>query len=190
VTDEYEAPRHDGDEELTAGGDVEELLATYRTGLEVRDAEGGDDDREVAADGGRCVEPELDPDASLDVTHARCTYDVYGGRQSSGNQKRHLENTEPPTSGWLGNPYPMGPDTVAERRRVIAAYTFAFMEKVQTDADFRAAVEGLRGQSVACWCRGSTQARQPDNWCHLDVVAAWLDGDLSPVYAYLRGDDA
>jgi hypothetical protein len=133
--------------------------------------------------------PDLD---GLDVAHfARSseTLDAYGGRKRWGDVLHHAANTDPTDPGWLGNPYQMDGDTVAERRRVIAAWTRYFLARVQRDAEFRAAVENLRGQRVACWCRGVSQQRTPDTWCHLDVVDAWLSGDLTPVYAYLRGAD-
>lgn len=131
--------------------------------------------------------PELD--GTIEVGHMRSgsDHDVYGGR-ASGEGVRHMGNTEPPVRGWLGNPYQMDDDTVEERRRVIAAYLRDFLEHLEADDCFREAVLGLRGQRVACWCRGVTQERTPSTWCHLDVVACWLEGDLAPVFAYLNGD--
>lgn len=132
--------------------------------------------------------PELD---TLEVAHfarSSATYDRYGGRKRPDGNLAHAANTEPTEPGWLGNPFQMDGGTVPERRRVVAAFTRFFLDRVARDAEFRAAVEDLRGKRVACWCRGVTQDRTADTWCHLDVVAAWLSGDLSPVYAYLRGD--
>lgn len=139
-------------------------------------------------DGG--VVPALE---SLEVAHfARSseTFDVYGGRGRRDDRLAHAENTEPGERGWLGNPYEMDGDSLDERRRVIAAFTRYFLDRVQSDQEFRQAVEDLRGQRVACWCRGVSQERTPDTWCHLDVVASWLSGDLSPVYSFLRGGEA
>jgi len=127
---------------------------------------------------------------SMEVGHMRAEHDVYGGRDRQDGHLRHMGNTEPPTRGWLGNPHEMDEETVAERRRVIAAFLSRFVARVEQDDTFRQAVESLRGRRVACWCRGVSQDRTPENWCHLDVVAAWLDGDLSPVSAYLYGEDA
>lgn len=130
---------------------------------------------------------------TLEVCHAarsNQTADQYGGRKRRNGQLCHLGNTNPPTPGWLGNPYQMDDDSVEERRRVIAAYLDAFLDRVQRDQQFRDAVERLRGKRVSCWCRGVTQDRTPSRWCHLDVVAAWLSGDLRPVYDYLRGADS
>jgi len=131
--------------------------------------------------------PDLD---TLEVAHtsrSTTTADQYGGRSNRNGQLRHMNNTVPPTPGWLGNPHEMDEDTVEERRRVIAAFARDFLDRVESDAQFRDAVRRLEGKRVSCWCRGVTQPRRPDNWCHLDVVAAWLAGDLSPVYCYLRG---
>lgn len=144
----------------------------------------------MSADGdredGEC--PDLE---TLEVAHtARSaeTFDMYGARKRRNGQLCHMNNTNPPAPGWLGNPHEMDEKTVEERRRVIAAFLRDFLDRVAEDAQFRDAVERLRGQRVACWCRGVSQERTPDSWCHLDVVAAWLSGDLSPVYAYLRGE--
>jgi len=136
------------------------------------------------------VVPSLD---GLEVAHfARSseTFDVYGGRKRRGDDLAHAENTDPTDPGWLGNPFLMDDDAddVDERRRVIAAFTRYFLDRVDDD-EFRSAVTDLRGQRVACWCRGVSQDRTPETWCHLDVVDAWLSGDLTPVYDYLRGDD-
>jgi hypothetical protein len=81
-------------------------------------------------------------------------------------------------------------DDVQERRRAIAAYLSAFLDRVQADDGFRDAVDDLRGKRVACWCRGVSQDRTPSNWCHLDVVEAYLAGDLAPVYDYLRATES
>ncbi|AGC65567.1 hypothetical protein K745_gp42 [Haloarcula hispanica virus PH1] len=130
---------------------------------------------------------------TLEVVHvgrSSETLDVYGGRKRRDGDLAHAQNTNPPAPGWLGNPYTMDDDSTAERRRVIAAWTDYVLERVKRDEDFADALERLRGKRVACWCRGVSQERTPDTWCHLDVVAAYLAGDLTPVYDYLRGDDA
>lgn len=138
-------------------------------------------------DGG--VIPTLD---GLEVAHfARSseTWDVYGGRrQKSGGDLAHAANTDPGSRGWLGNPFQMDGKSVEERKRVIAAFTRYFLDRVADDDEFREAVEDLRGKRVSCWCRGVSQERTPERWCHLDVVDAWLTGDLTPVYDYLRRD--
>lgn len=146
---------------------------------------GADGSNALAADGGT-QEPVL---AGIEVAHrarSSSTYDEYGGRHGDGDKLSHAANTDPGDPGWLGNPYIMEEETIEERRRVIGAFLRYFVDRIEDDDEFREAVEDLRGQRVACWCRGVTQGRTPDKWCHLDVVDAWLSGDLSPVYDYLR----
>lgn len=126
----------------------------------------------------------------IEVGHMRNEFHAYGGRSRQGDHLAHMNNTEPGARGWLGNPYLMdGGDQEAERRRVIHAFLLDFMARVENEPAFRQAVEDLRGQRVACWCRGACQRRHAGNWCHLDVVAAYLDGDMEPVHEYLRGDE-
>ncbi|AAY24974.1 ORF 48 [Haloarcula hispanica virus SH1] len=134
--------------------------------------------------------PDLETLEVAHVARSSETIDVYGGRKRRDGDLCHAKNTNPPAPGWLGNPFVMDGDTVAERRRVIAAFARCFLERVEEDEDFREAVERLRGKRVACWCRGVSQDRTADTWCHLDVVGAWLSNDLTPVWGYLRGDDA
>lgn len=43
----------------------------------------------------------------------------------------------------------------------------AVRAKVDSDDEFRAAVENLRGQTLACWC-----VPKP---CHGDVILSYLD---------------
>lgn len=123
----------------------------------------------------------------LEVGHVRGQFDHYGARRRVDDELRHMNNTDAGDPGWLGNPYLLDDD--GTRREVIAAFTRDFLERVDADPEFREAVEGLRGQRAACWCRGVSQQRDPSNWCHLDVVACWLDDDLAPVREYLRGTD-
>jgi hypothetical protein len=123
----------------------------------------------------------------MKVAHMRGHCDHYGGSYLEGHKVRHMNNTEAMEDGWLGNPHSI--ITASEDRRcAIAAYLRDFLTRIEEDAEFAAAVEGLRGQQVGCWCRGVSQSRTGSNFCHLDVVAAWIEGDLSPVYAYLRGE--
>lgn len=124
----------------------------------------------------------------MTVGHVRGRYDVYGGRRRIDGEIRHMANADPEAPGWLGNPHDLG-DTAADRRDGIARFTRDFLDRVERDEEFRSAVEGLQGQRVGCWCRGHHQERTAANWCHLDVVAAWVNGDMTPVLDYLRGVD-
>jgi len=145
---------------------------------------------EIATDGGVIV-PDLS--GSITVCHRRNEeIDTYGGRSRQGDTLTHMMNAEPPAPGWLGNPFAIdksASDQVAERRRVIARYLSEFLDRINRDEEFEAAVEGLRGQRVACWCHGPSTTVTEENVCHLDVVKAYLDDDLTPVYNYLRGED-
>lgn len=125
---------------------------------------------------------------SMTVGHVRGRFDVYGSRKHIDGEIRHMANADPEAPGWLGNPHDLG-DSEATRRDGIARFTHDFLDKIERNDEFRSAVEGLRGQRVACWCHGTHQERTAANWCHLDVVAAWLDGDLTPVLDYFRGAD-
>lgn len=146
---------------------------------------------EIATDGGQVITPSLS--GTITVCHTRNeNIDTYGGRKRRGGSMAHLQNTQPPEPGWLGNPFAIdkkADDQEAERRRVIAAYLREFFDKIERDEEFRAAVEGLRGQRVACWCHGPSTTVTEANVCHLDAVKAYLNGDLTPVYNYLRGEE-
>lgn len=56
------------------------------------------------------------------------------------------------------------------REESVAQYESWFKEKVQSDDDFRAAVEELRGETLGCWCKPKP--------CHGDVILAYLRGNL------------
>lgn len=130
---------------------------------------------------------------SIEVAHAARsggTGAVYGGPRLRDGEPVHGGNVEAGEPGWLGSPFTVDGGDVEDRRRMIAAYLRWFLDRVVDDDEYREAVEDLRGKRVTCWCRGVTQARTPETWCHLDVVAAWLSGDLSPVFRYLRGETA
>lgn len=90
--------------------------------------------------------------------------DVYIGRGSRG---------EIPTSvglkGYFGNPFVLkNQDDPAERERVLIEYRAWFLKRVQENSVFAAAIEGLKGKSLGCFC----SPRE----CHGDVIAEWLEG--------------
>lgn len=120
----------------------------------------------------------------LTVAHTKNNIDQYGARRRRDGEIRHMNNTNPPEPGWLGNPYHLPDDADEEERRdIIGKFAADFVERVEDD-EFRAAVERLRGKDVGCWCRGITVDRSAGSWCHLDVVDCWLRGDLDPVRDY------
>jgi hypothetical protein len=115
------------------------------------------------------------------VSHVSEDTDLYGGRANRG---RCMGETDPPRSGWLGNPH-----RVADhgREEAIEKFREDFVEQLRTDWGFANACVSLPGQSVACHCRQSNED-EPD--CHLDVVrsllldgtvfaAAYYDHDIS-----------
>jgi hypothetical protein len=130
-------------------------------------------------------------DAGLTVAHAgrsAGTDATYGARRRGPDGLLHMNNTDAGEPGWLGNPYLMDDRTVAERRRVVAAYLRDFLDRLDADPNFVQHVESLRGGRALCWCRGVSQDRTRETFCHLDVVNGWLRGDLRPVFEFLRGE--
>ena len=83
------------------------------------------------------------------VVHCKREKGVYIGRPS-----------------FLGNPFTIGKD--GTREEVIEKYRDYFWRRIYFDAEFKAAVEKLRGQDLACWC--APQA------CHGDVIVEYLEG--------------
>lgn len=65
----------------------------------------------------------------------------------------------------FGNPYRIG-----TRDEVCDAYEMRFGVFVRGFPSFRAAVLGLQGKRLYCWCA-------PER-CHADTIAAWLNGKL------------
>jgi hypothetical protein len=71
--------------------------------------------------------------------------------------------------GWLGNPFTLEDHTRAES---IARFRELFEWRLEADPRFRAAVAGLAGETLGCWCR-SVDADAPA--CHGDVIAEHAD---------------
>jgi hypothetical protein len=68
----------------------------------------------------------------------------------------------------LGNPFPLDDPKDAEKRAlVIEQYRVWFLERVENDDSFRAAVEAVRGRDLGCWCVPRA--------CHGDVILEWLE---------------
>jgi hypothetical protein len=68
----------------------------------------------------------------------------------------------------FGNPYELrDPRDEEARRRVIEQYQAWFHERIETDPEFRAETERLRGHDLGCWCAPRA--------CHGDVIIAWLE---------------
>lgn len=93
--------------------------------------------------------------------------DVYIGRGPGG---RCLLNTGPLDYGWLGNPYPL--DEAESRASSIENFRADFLALLKSDAEFRAEVEKLSGQTLGCWCQGVDESLPR---CHGEVIAEWAD---------------
>ena len=71
----------------------------------------------------------------------------------------------------FGNPFRLEEDGGDyTREESVAQYEKWFKKKIQTDPDFREAVEDLRGETLGCWCKPKA--------CHGDVILAYLRGNL------------
>lgn len=81
----------------------------------------------------------------------RDRHDVYVGRPSIFGNPFHTKAGE-------------------DRMQVIARYKDYFLERVESDPEFRAAAEKLRGKILGCHCKPKP--------CHGDVIAAWCNGEL------------
>ena len=94
--------------------------------------------------------------------HETDNYDIDIGRADGGES--HINNTRVGEPGWLGNPYALSKGF--SRDESIRRYRVDFAERLCESGRFRAAVEGLRGQTLGCWCA-------PER-CHGDVILAYL----------------
>ena len=81
-------------------------------------------------------------------------YDVYIGRGSP-----------------FGNPYVIGPD--GDRGEVIEKYRQYFLKRIEEDPIFKDNVIGLRGKTLACFCKPKA--------CHGDIIIEWLNSQTITV---------
>lgn len=87
------------------------------------------------------------------------------GRANSGNAV--MTNTAPGEPGWLGNPYRLDGDGGDwTREGSVERYREAFHRMAAGSAEFRSAVEDLRGSILMGWCTPEL--------CHGDVLLEWL----------------
>ena len=93
--------------------------------------------------------------------------DTYVGRDSYGTS--HMNNTDVHSDGWLGNPYSV---RQYGREMAIRKYAEDFTRRLESDAEFRAAVRSLHGQTLGCYCRSVDQDIPP---CHADTIAKYAD---------------
>lgn len=97
----------------------------------------------------------------MKAVHVKDGYQIYGGR---GNNA-HINNTNYPNKGWLGNPHPV----YLGREKCIEMFKIDFLNKIKTDNIFKAAILSLKNKTVGCFCKPLA--------CHLDVVKEWLDAN-------------
>lgn len=89
----------------------------------------------------------------------RYTVDI--GRADNGES--HMNNTPVGEPGWLGNPYP---ESKYGRDRCIEMFREDFEERLESDPEFRSAVENLRGETLGCYCKPKP--------CHGDVILGYI----------------
>lgn len=71
----------------------------------------------------------------------------------------------------FGNPFRLEDDGGDySRKESVEEYREWFVEKIETDPEFRNAVEELRGDTLGCWCKPKA--------CHGDVILDYLRGHL------------
>lgn len=93
--------------------------------------------------------------------------DVYAGRGPNG---RHMLSVgKPGARGWLGNPFPA--DEYG-REECIGKFRDAFLDKIQRDGEFAAAVADLSGKTLGCWCQ---RLDEDEPACHAEVIAEQAD---------------
>jgi hypothetical protein len=103
---------------------------------------------------------------AIRIVHVQDGYDVYGGRCKDNGS---VVNTPVGTRGWLGNPFPLA---VWTRQQAIDLYRKVFFDRLRLHEEFKAAVEELAGERIACYCRHEDED-EPE--CHLDVIDSYLD---------------
>lgn len=71
----------------------------------------------------------------------------------------------------FGNPFLLEKDGGTHtREESVEDYRAWFKQKVESDPEFRQAVEELRGKKIGCWCKPKA--------CHGDVILEYLRGEM------------
>lgn len=73
----------------------------------------------------------------------------------------------------FANPYRIGERMT--REHVLEVYHQLFYSKIETQPGFVDALIGLRGKTLACWCRHFDEEMTPETACHGDIILATLD---------------
>ena len=106
------------------------------------------------------------------VNIATDSCDVYIGRGIDRYVHLLTEGISPGTEGWLGNPHPIGWCKICNeahtRAECIKKFEHDFYKKIESDANFRKVLLGLKGKRLGCYCKPKA--------CHGDIIKAWLDG--------------
>lgn len=114
---------------------------------------------------------EETPGSPTRVGHCKrddCT--VYIGRNRSGGELRHMNNTPIGERGWLGNPYPL--DDGYSRKESVAKFTEDLLARVDSDPEFRKALYELQGETLGCWCQGLSD---DEPLCHGEPLSRVID---------------
>lgn len=73
----------------------------------------------------------------------------------------------------LGNPFVIGKD--GDRQECLDKYRKYFYLQIATNCRFKAAIEGLRGKILACWCvEKPISYIRPDKICHGEIIMEYL----------------
>ncbi|WP_436934995.1 DUF4326 domain-containing protein [Halovenus marina] len=92
--------------------------------------------------------------------------DVYVGRGPDGRDMTEAEIGE---RGWLGNPFSLDDHS---REHSIERFRQVFIQRIQDDGDFAAAVADLSGQTLGCWCQ---RLDEDGPACHAEIIADHAD---------------
>lgn len=74
-------------------------------------------------------------------------------------------NTSIGKKGWMGNPYP---ESEYGRIECIRRFANDFQDRLESDPEFRNAVDQLEGETLGCYCKPKA--------CHGDVIRNYLEG--------------
>lgn len=120
--------------------------------------------RSMSDDSTETKQITLTGDTRTDVVNKKRTdrYTVDIGRENHGQD--HMNSTAVGEPGWIGNPYP---ESEYGRERCIELFREDFYTRLEADAEFREAVQNLRGEILACYCKPKA--------CHGDVIVAYLN---------------
>lgn len=89
------------------------------------------------------------------VNLKREPFDVYIGRPGQGED------------GYFGNPVRVERYDAEHLADVLTRFRAYFMNRVETDPEFRDRVRALRGKRLGCFCKPGR--------CHGDVIVEWIE---------------